>query len=108
MWITIRIRQIRRIRRIPQIRVRIRRVRVLKIAKFSYSNFVPEKKTTLKWTYKKHTYERSGRQIHSFRTQFLVLMFARILPKLYPIICSCISLWVFSYKFLQYFENIFF
>ena len=51
---------------------------------------------------------RPGRQMHSFRTQFLVLMSAGILAKLQPIIWSYILLGVFSYKFLQYFENTFF
>ena len=50
-------------------------------------------------------YERPGRQMHSFPTHFLVLMPADIVAKLHPIILSCISLWVFYYKFLQYFEN---
>ena len=44
----------------------------------------------------------------SFCTQFLVLMFASIVAKLHPIIWSCILLWVFSYKFLQYYKNTFF
>ena len=58
----------------------------------------------MKWTCKRHTYKRPGRQMHSFRTQLLVFMYAGILAKLHPIIWSCISLWVFSYQFLQYFE----
>ena len=53
-------------------------------------------------------YERPGRQMHSFRTQFLVLMSADIVAKLHPIIWSCIWLRVISYKFLQYFESTYF
>ena len=40
--------------------------------------------------------------------RFSVLMPAGIVAKLHPIIWSFILLWVFSYKFLQYFENTFF
>ena len=49
---------------------------------------------------------RPGRQMHSFPTHFLALIPLGIVAKFHPIISSCISLWVFSYKFLQYF-NIF-
>ena len=59
----------------------------------------------MKWTCKWHTYERPGLQMHSFPTHFLVLMPAGIVAKLQPIIWSCISLLMFSYKFLQYFET---
>ena len=62
----------------------------------------------MKWTCNGNTYERPGRQMFSFCTQFLVLMFASIVAKLHPIIWSCILLWVFSYKFLQYYKNTFF
>ena len=53
-----------------------------------------QKKTNIKWTCKRHTYERPGRQMHSFRKQFLVLMSAGILAKLHPITevvfrCGC-------------------
>ena len=62
----------------------------------------------MKWTCKGHTYKRPECQMHSFRTQFLVLMSAGIVAKLHPINWSCIPLWVISYKFFQYFENTFF
>ena len=67
-----------------------------------------QKKINMKWTCKRHTYERPGRQMHSFLTQFLVLMSACILAKLHPIIWSCISVWVFSYKAFQYSKTPFF
>ena len=59
----------------------------------------------MKWTRKGHTYEHPGRQMHSFCTHILGLMFAGIAAKLHPIIF--ISLCVLSYMFLQYFENTF-
>ena len=59
----------------------------------------------VKWTCKGNTYESPGRQMHSFPTYFLVLMPAGIVAKLHPIIWSCISLWAFSYTFLQHFKN---
>ena len=40
----------------------------------------------MKWTCKWHTYERPGRQMHSFPPHFLVLMPAGIVAKLQPII----------------------
>ena len=60
-----------------------------------------QKKTNMKWTCKRHTYERPGRQMHILPTHFLVLMPAGIVAKLHIIIWSCISLLVFSYNFLQ-------
>ena len=45
--------------------------------------------------------------MHGFRTQFLSLMYVGILAKLHPVTFSCILVWVFSCKFLQYFENTF-
>ena len=56
----------------------------------------------MKWTWKRHTYERRGRQMHSFRTQFLILVSGGVLGKLHPIIWSCISLWMFPYKLPQF------
>ena len=38
----------------------------------------------MKWTCKRHTYECTVRQRHSFRTQFLVFKSARISAKLQP------------------------
>ena len=46
----------------------------------------------MKWTCKRHTYERAGRQRHSFRKQFLVFKSARISAKLQPEVvfrCGC-------------------
>ena len=40
----------------------------------------------MKWTCKEHTYERPGRQMHSFPTHFLVLMSAGRAAKLQHVI----------------------
>ena len=58
------------------------RAKAIKNLNFHTPNFIPEEKN-MKWTCKRHTYELAGRQMHSFRTQFLVLMSAGILAKLH-------------------------
>ena len=51
----------------------------------------------MKWTCKGHTYGHPGRQMHSFCTHILGLMFAAIVAKLHPIIFIsfvCVFLYV--------------
>ena len=52
---------------------------------FLTPNFIPEEKN-MKWTCKSHTYEHPGRQMRSFRTQFLVSISEGMIDKLHPII----------------------
>ena len=71
----------------------------IRFLNFLTHNFIPEenkREMDIQNTYIKYT------------TQFLGLMNSGILAKLHPIIWCCISVWVFSCKFLQYFENTFF
>ena len=46
--------------------------------------------------------------MHDFHKQILGLVSAGVLAKSHSITCSCILVWVFSCKFLQYFEKLFF
>ena len=80
------------------------KAKIVRTLNFHALNFIPEENKHEMDMQK--TYIWTSRS-HSFRT-ILVLMCADILAKLHPTISSCISLWVFSYKLLQYFENIFF
>ena len=57
------------------------KAKIDKIFKFS-----SKKKTNMKWTCKRHTYERTGRKMHSFPMRFSVLMSGGIVAKLHPIV----------------------
>ena len=71
---------------------------------FLTPNFIPEENKREMDTQKTNMW-RPGREMQ-FSYAILGQMSSGILAKLHPIIWYCLSVWVFSWKFLQYFQNI--